>query len=125
MLDVGGGAGIVASTQMFARAAAAGSFAVNRTGGSALLAAIEEMRNWIDSEEPFLALLRQQPPLGSSNGAEAIKPHTVNVASDDQGFLTMLREFRTSLDDAYRGIEAAMDAYQETDTGIGDGFVQV
>lgn len=122
MLDVGGGGGIVAGAKQFAKAASEGSFAVNETGGAALLTAIREMRDWIDSQEGYLTLLRQQPPLGSSDGAEALKPYISEVAQDQQGFLTMLAEFRTSLDEAEQGINTAMASYQNTDKGISQRF---
>jgi hypothetical protein len=128
MLDMGGGAGaagIVANAKMFARAAAEGSFAVNETGGQALLAAIREMRDWIDSRAQDLTYLAQQPPLGSSHGAETMKPYVADVAGDQQGFVAMLMEFSASLDEAERGINAAMASYRDTDTGIGSGFAQV
>ncbi|OLF07925.1 hypothetical protein BU204_35220 [Actinophytocola xanthii] len=107
---------------MFARAASEGSFAVNETGGQALLAAIREMRDWIDGKMGDFGLLQQEPALGSSDGAQTIKPYVVNVAVDQQGFITMLTEFRASLDEAEQGINAAMASYQEMDTGIGGRF---
>jgi hypothetical protein len=124
MLDAGGGGGIFAAVQGFAKSAAAGSFSVNETGGRALLTAIREMRDWIDSQEPNFVRLRQQPPLGSSHAAETMKPYVTEVAADDKGFLTMLQEFRSSLDEAERGINAAMATYRETDAGIGGRFTQ-
>jgi hypothetical protein len=125
-MHVAGGIGsIVGSAKSFANLASAGGFAVNETGGQALLSAIREMRDWIDTEGRNLTILTQEPPLGSSHGAETMKPYVAEVASDNQGFVTMLQEFRTSLDDAERGIKAAMASYQETDTGIGGGFQQV
>ncbi|MCT2585924.1 hypothetical protein [Actinophytocola gossypii] len=125
-MHVAGGIGsIVGSAKSFANLASTGGFAVNETGGQALLAAIREMRDWIDAQGYGLNMLAQQPPLGSSHGAETMKPYVADVASDKQGFITMLQEFRTSLDDAERGIQAAMASYQETDTGIGGGFQQV
>ncbi|HEX2133764.1 MAG TPA: hypothetical protein VHH15_19635, partial [Actinophytocola sp.] len=90
----GGGGGIKAAAKSFASAAASGGFAVNETGGQALLAAIREMRDWIDSQEFDLQRLAQEPPLGSSHGAETMKPYVAKVASDNQGFVTMLQEFR-------------------------------
>jgi hypothetical protein len=122
MLDAGGGGGIVASAKMFAKAASEGSFAVNETGGRALLAAIREMRKWITSQDLRLATLQQAAPLGGSEGARTMQPYLQQVASDQQGFITMLREFGESLDQAEQGIEAAMASYQEMDAGIGARF---
>ena len=125
MLDIGGGGGIVANAKSFAKLAAAGDFAVNETGGKALLAAIDKMRDWIDEQGLHLNRLAQPAPLGSSQGAETMRPFLQEVAQDREGFITTLQEFRQSLDEARQGIEAAMASYQETETGIGDGFARV
>lgn len=124
MLDIGGGGGIVASAKLFAKAAAEGSFSVSETGGQALLTAIREMKDWIDSQDFALNMLEQSAPLGTSHGAETMKPYLQQVANDQQGFITMLREFRESLNQAEQGINTAMAAYQEMDTGIGGRFSQ-
>ena len=122
MFDVSGisaaVAGIAQGAASFAKAAADGSFAVSETGGRALLEAIREMRDWIDSQGNRLYLLQQQPQLGSSYGAETMKPYVQQVASDQQGFVTMLKAFRNSLDEAEQGINDAMGNYRHMDTGI-------
>jgi hypothetical protein len=111
-------AGIAKGAASFAKAAADGSFAVSETGGRALLEAIREMRDWIDAQGARLTLLQQQPQLGGSYGAQTMKPYVQQVASDQQGFVTMLQAFRTSLDDAEQGINDAMGNYRHMDTGI-------
>ncbi|SDC90165.1 hypothetical protein [Actinokineospora iranica] len=99
----------------FAGNAAAGKFAVNEKGGEALLRAIREMAAWVDSEQERLHVLEQEPMLGSSNNAEVMKPLLVQVATDDRGFLTQLRQFRESLIKAEEGIQQAMANYVRTD----------
>jgi hypothetical protein len=126
MLDPAGGgvaigaamASIAKQTASFANAAAEGHFAINENGGRALLQAIREMRDWINSQGDRLYQLQQQPPLGSSHGAETMKPYVQQVASDQQGFVTMLKAFGQSLDDAEQGIQEAMGNYRRMDTEL-------
>jgi hypothetical protein len=92
-----------------------GSFSVNETGGQALLQAIREMARWVDDNIGDLRMLAQQQPLGTSNGAEVIKPYLQEVATDQEGFLTMLQEFRASLTDAEAGVIGAMNNYRNID----------
>jgi hypothetical protein len=119
MLDAGGGGGMAAMSQSMVnlkKAAADGSFAVNETGGQALLVAIREMAKWVDTNVADLDILAQQPPLGSSHGATAMKPYVQQVATDNEGFLTMLREFRATLTDAEQGVLDAMANYQDNES---------
>jgi len=106
----------------FKQAAANGSFSVNETGGKALLTAIREMAHWVDSNLADLSSLGKQQPLGSSKGADLMKPYMVNVATDDKGFITQLVEFRKALSDAEEGVVAAMKNYKSTDLGIQGNF---
>lgn len=121
---IGGGAvgGIATNVKNFAKAAASGAFSVNETGGQALLAAITRMSDWIDGRASRLNVLTQPAPLGSSEGARTMTPFLQEVADDQEGFLTTLQEFRQSLDEAKRGIEAAMASYQNADTEFSAGF---
>ncbi len=104
------------------KAANDGSFAVNETGGKALLTAIREMAKWVDENLADLGTLAQQPALGTSNGAATMKPYVQNVATDQEGFLTMLREFRTSLADAEKGVIGAMKNYRDIDQGNAQNY---
>jgi hypothetical protein len=117
MLDAGGGGGMPLMSGLLA-AANDGSFAVNDTGGQALLTAIREMARWVDDNIGDLRLLAQQQPLGTSNGAEVIKPYLQEVATDQEGFLTMLQEFRASLTDAEAGVIGAMNNYRNIDHDV-------
>jgi hypothetical protein len=80
------------------------------------------MRDWIDSQGGRLTLLQQQPQLGGSHGASTMKPYVQDVASDQQGFITMLQAFRDSLDQAEQGIKTAMGNYHTMDTGIARNY---
>lgn len=118
MLDAGGGGGGVPSMRGILAAAKSGTFAVNETGGQALLTAIREMAKWVDDNVGDLRLLAQQQPLGTSNGAAAIKPYLQEVATDQEGFLTMLQEFRASLTEAEAGVIGAMNNYRNIDYDV-------
>jgi hypothetical protein len=131
MLDPGGGGGVAIgaaigaaakslqkSTADFAVQAAEGHFAVSEEGGRALLQAIREMRGWINDQGLRLNLLAQEPQLGGSHGAQAMKPFMQQVASDQQGFITMLQAFGDSLDQAEQGINDAMNNYRKMDTEL-------
>ena len=111
------------SMDNFAGSAAAGQFAVNQSGGDALLAAIKEMADWVNRERSRLVVLQQQPMLGSSNSAEVMKPYVQQVASDQQGFLTQLTAFANSLVKAEEGIRQAMSNYQNTDAANESKYV--
>ncbi|WP_424188924.1 hypothetical protein ACOBQX_11425 [Actinokineospora sp. G85] len=104
------------SMAQFAGAAAAGQFAVNETGGQALIAAIDQLLDWLDMNQFTLRNLEQEPPLGSSNAAQVMKPYMASVATDHEGFLTQLRALGESLKQARQGIETAMRNYEQTDS---------
>lgn len=104
------------------QAAADGHFAVNETGGKALLVAIREMARWVDDNYSQLSTLSRSQPLGSSHGAEAMKPYVRQVATDNEGFLTMLKQFRESLEDAEAGVLGAMNNYQHIETTVKGQF---
>ncbi|MFI7676915.1 hypothetical protein [Actinophytocola sp. NPDC049390] len=125
MLDAGGGGGMVGMAKSMGslkQAAADGQFAVNETGGQALLVAIREMAKWVDTNLADLGTLAQQPALGASHGAEAMKPYVQEVATDQEGFLTMLQQFRASLEDAEAGVIGAMNNYNHIETTIEGKF---
>jgi hypothetical protein len=125
MLDAEGGGGGLPSMMRLVEAAESGGFAISPTGGQALLKAIDDLSTFIQTNLDDADTVAQQLPLGSSNGAKVMKPYMVNVVSDDQGFYTRLKEFRTSLEGASAAIKAAMKNYDHMDTGIGGNFVAI
>jgi hypothetical protein len=109
-------ASIGESMAQFASMAADGGFEVNESGGEALLSAIATMQHWISDKSFDLQQLAQEMPLGTSHAAEVMKPYVRNVATDDQGFLTQLAQFREALNKAEQGIRTAIANYQATDS---------
>jgi hypothetical protein len=114
--------GFAGSMKQFAEAAAGGKFAVSPEGGDALLKAIRDMARWVDDNTQLASYLARQQPLGSSHGAEAMKPYLVEVVTDQQGFFTQLKGFRDTLADAEQGLMAAMANYNNTDEGAKGNF---
>jgi len=124
-IDEGAGAPLDAigkSIDAFAGAAAAGQFAVNRTGGDALLAAIKKMKDWINEKQGYMNILEQEPMLGTSNAAQVMKPFMQQVATDERGFITQLLAFRDTLQQAEDAIKQAMENYRETDEASASKF---
>jgi hypothetical protein len=122
MLEADGGGGGLPSMATLVDAAAQGTFAVNETGGQALLSAIRELAKVVDGNLADLNTVSRSLPLGSSNGAKLMKPYMQDVQTDDQGFFTRLKEFRNSLVDAEAAIVAAMKNYDNMEHGIGGNF---
>lgn len=104
------------------RAANSGHFAINESGGRALLEAIGNMRQWVRTNGRQLDQLAQEPKLGMSHGANAMKPYMASVAAGDQGFIPMLKKFAESLDDAEQAIRTAMRNYGQLDEVSGGRF---
>lgn len=119
LVDDGGGVAkamsIKSSMDDFAQSAASGGFAVNETGGQALINAIDRLLDWIDGTGADLYTLRQRPQLGGSSGGKAMSPFTQQVATDQEGFLTVLQQLQESLVTAKQGIKTAMSNYREDD----------
>ncbi|HEV8559493.1 MAG TPA: hypothetical protein VGR06_24390 [Actinophytocola sp.] len=111
----GAAAAIGESFAVFAKGAASGSFAISETGGKALLQAIRNLKDWVDENQHDVQRLGMEPQLGTSHGANVMKPHVANVATDGQGFMPMLTKLRESLEDAEQGIKDAMANYQAMD----------
>lgn len=121
MLDAGGGGG-VPSMKGFVAAAKSGSFAVSESGGQALLSAIRDLARVVDENIADLRTANRALPLGGSNGANQMKPYMRDVLTDDQGFVTRLRQFRQSLVEAEEAINAAMANYKSTDAAAQGNF---
>ncbi|HET9142034.1 hypothetical protein [Actinophytocola sp.] len=106
------GAAIGASMMQFAQTAASGGFAVNETGGQALLSAIRNMRDGIALIQSDWAFANRNIPLGQSHGANVMTKVDTDVGQDDQGFMPMLTRLMESLEAAEQGINDAMRNYQ-------------
>lgn len=128
MLDAGGGGGggliggVAVGMKTIKKAGADGSFAISAEGGQALVDAFKEMRTWVNDNLARLGYLDQLPPLGSSNGANTVKPFVRDVATDQQGFLTMLIQFKDALVDGEQGVRDAMENYRTIDQGSAGTF---
>jgi hypothetical protein len=124
-LGAAAGAAIGQSMMNFASAAASGAFAVNQTGGQALLSAIRNMKDGIDQIQSDVQASNWQVPLGGSHGAKTMAKFDTEVVQDDQGFMPTLLKFRESLEAAEQGINDAMRNYQAMDERGASGLRSV
>lgn len=125
--DGGGGGSVVGGVALpsmdgFVKAAAAGDFAVNDSGGQAMLSAIRDLAAWVDDNLSDASVTSRALPLGSSKGAQVMKPYMQDVFTDDQGFFTRLRQFRASLTAAEEAINTAMQNYHLAEDGAKTNF---
>jgi hypothetical protein len=94
----------------------AGSFAVSRAGGDALLAVIKEFKGWMAAQSnQSTQVISQRPPLGQLEGGKAMAPAMMQVALDHEGFVTRFCELRETLNKAEEAINKAMANYREND----------
>jgi hypothetical protein len=114
-LGAAAGAAIGQSMMNFASAAASGAFAVNETGGQALLSAIRNMRDGIAQIQADWVFANRQVQLGQSHGAKVMTEVDTEVGQDEQGFMPMLTKLLESLEAAEQGIKDAMRNYQAMD----------
>lgn len=120
-LDEGGGAAGQAgsslwnSVQQFTRLAADGGFAVSPTGGQPMLDVLDRFIREMDDQEDKLQFISREPPLGRLEGGKVMAPFMVQVATDENGFVTRFRELRPILIKAREGIAKAMANYEETE----------
>ncbi|TCP57197.1 hypothetical protein EV191_1011150 [Tamaricihabitans halophyticus] len=117
---------IVSSTQSFARDAAEGKFAVNETGGQALINALDRIEAGLDEALQDVYLITGEPPIGDTPVAKVIKPFMQETAiGTEQSFLPNIQEFREKvIPQAREAIKKAMENYQSSDSdnaqGLGD-----
>lgn len=107
---------ISSSMDSFVGAASAGGFRVSQAGGQALLDAINQIEDGLNSAKHNLSTIGQTPQLGTSPGANVTKPFVKKVAGgDEQSFVKALDDLMIELDKAKQGITMAMRNYQETE----------
>jgi len=104
--------------QGLTQAAAAGGFAVNDSGGAAMLAAVRDLRAELDGQLAALATLRQSPRLGTTPGALVAGEHVRRSATGDPRSLdAVIEQVGTALDEFESALRKAMANYRETDSG--------
>jgi hypothetical protein len=93
-----------------------GGFAVSPTGGQVLLAAIADLNKEMDNAQMReLRFISERPRLGQLEGAKAIAPVMVDVATDTSGFVTRFRELWDNLSKAEEAIDQAIANYRATE----------
>lgn len=99
----------------FANAAASGQVEINEQGGAALLAVLGRFKQEMREQDQNLNIIAIPPPLGRLKAGEVMSPFMVQVATDENGFATRLRELSDSLTKAEEGIKQAMANFKATD----------
>ncbi|SDD88257.1 hypothetical protein [Actinokineospora iranica] len=109
------GGSLFDNMQGFADAAAAGAVKITEEGGEALLAVIKSFLDGMQDQAHNLTLISRPPPLGRLKGGEVMAPFMVEVATDENGFVTRFRELRESLLKAEEAIRQSMANYEATE----------
>ncbi|GLY52614.1 hypothetical protein [Lentzea sp. NBRC 102530] len=97
---------------------AGGGWAINDSGGDALINAANELYDAL-SDLAFQAdQLTEELPLGTTPAAQVYKPFIATVASDPvQGATTVLKKLQQEALEFRNEVQKAMDAYEATDRG--------
>ena len=130
----GGGGGFISSVssgmdslgqQMadFAASAKSGQFSVNDQGGKALMGAIQDMQQWLNTV--FMDMQNrglQGKKYGTTHAAAVVEPYMDSVMDDADGLLPTLEKFQDVLNDAKEAITKAMENYKWSDAEAKQGL---
>lgn len=103
------------SMQGFFNSAANGEIEVSESAGQAMLDVIKRFKNEMVDQTDNLTTISTQPPLGRLKGGEVMAPFMVQVATDENGFVTRFNELRESLTKAEEAIRKSMENYRATE----------
>ncbi|QQQ75530.1 hypothetical protein IOD16_31265 [Saccharothrix sp. 6-C] len=118
---VAGISGMSTAISDFGAAVGAG-FVVSAKGGAALVEAIDRIVSQSQRHIMTADRLSQEPPLGTTPGAQVYKPFLATIASDpDEGLVPALQKFTTDLALLRDQVLQAMDLYRTTDQGAAHG----
>jgi hypothetical protein len=114
--DFGGMAGMT-------HAAAQGHFAVDSATGAGLMRSLSQM---IDHMNVLLRKARgldRETPLGGLPEAQAVSDLNQLVAAGDlQSLMSVLRQFRTSLEQAHEAVRLGMANYEQVDAQMSEAY---
>ena len=99
----------------FVAAAKAGKFAVNASGGQALINWYQSIQDWYAENRRSLDLAAQAPKLGGSNAAEVVSPYMAQVGQDSQGYIATMKALAERAGEAIEAIQTAMNNYKQAD----------
>ena len=113
--DASSGASLWDSMQGFFNAASSGEIEVSESAGQAMLDVIKRFKQGMMEQEDSLRKIATSPPLGRLKGGEVMAPFMVQVATDENGFITRFNELRESLTKAEEAIRKSMENYRATE----------
>ena len=108
-------ADIAKSMNNFAVAAQAGKFAVDATGGKALIQWANEIKSWYADNVVALQNAAVAPKLGGSNAAKVVSPYMSQVGQDGQGYLQQMQALAQQMDKFIDTVNQAMNNYKHAD----------
>ncbi|TCP54163.1 hypothetical protein EV191_103204 [Tamaricihabitans halophyticus] len=115
---------ISSSMQGFAQAAAEGKFAVNETGGQALINALDRVEQGLAEALQDVDLITMEPAIGDTPVAKVLKPFMQETAiGTEQSFLPNIKKFQEEvIPQAREAIKKAMENYQSSDSDNAQGL---
>jgi len=104
---------------------AAGGWAINESGGQALISAATDLYDELGEHLDDARRLGQELPLGTTPAAQVYKPYQATVATDPhQGLIPVLTKLREEALEFRTEVEKAMAAYKSTDESSQQGIKQ-
>jgi hypothetical protein len=111
------------SAQAFKSAASSGQFSVDPAAVDELVTKIDKTVDRLVATSRHLRVTEQQVPLGTSPGAQAMKPFLQTVATGHpQSLGIQVQALRQILEDTKAGLLAAKRSYQGVDHGSAVGI---
>ncbi|WP_144311887.1 hypothetical protein [Actinopolyspora erythraea] len=108
--------GFLRSAADMRTAAAAGRFAADPESGRALVAVLARRRTWAVRQFNTMYRLAQEPPLGSSPGANVFKPFFASIANHpNEGISPQWEKFIQVIDETIRAVNESMKNYHDID----------
>ncbi|PWK80652.1 hypothetical protein C8D88_12316 [Lentzea atacamensis] len=102
---------------------AAGGWAINDSGGQALISAAQDLHDELTELLHQTDQLAEELPLGTTPAAQVYKPYQATIASDPhQGLIIVLRKLQEQALEFKTEVEKAMAAYQSADEGSQHGI---
>jgi hypothetical protein len=107
---------MVDSAKQVLTAAQSGGFGFQPEAADTMIAALLDSIAALERLNDDLIVISQAPKLGRTPGAQKVSPFTQLVATDGQGIVRMIGNFRQILTDLISAYQEAKRHYDETDT---------
>jgi hypothetical protein len=102
--------------------AQAGGFGFRPEAADAMITALRDSIDELDTLSQHVAIISQAPKLGRTPAAQVVGPFTLHVATDDQGVAQALRDFRQTMVDMATAYEEAKKHYNASEIATADHF---